>query len=64
MVKLGIVGGSSLVTFDPKDAFSEIGLEMKSTTSKTVTNQYGKVDLKIISLKGSNTMHTLIFMQR
>ena len=40
MVKLGVVGGSSLVTFDPKDAFDVIGLRIGSNKSKTVTTPW------------------------
>lgn len=63
-MKLGIVGGSSLVTFDPKDEFKTIGLQIASSTKKTVNTEYGKVDLKFLELTGSGGNHTLIFMQR
>ena len=65
MVRLGVVGGSSLVTFDPKDAFDVIGLKVDSKTSKTVTTPFGKVNLTFLELKGARGVaHTLIFMQR
>ena len=64
MVRLGIVGGSSLVSFDPTDEFDAIGLRIASTKQHAATNAYGAVDLKILELKGANASHTLIFMQR
>ena len=64
MVRLGIVGGSSLVSFDPTDEFDAIGLRIASTKQHVATNAYGAVDLKILELKGANASHTLIFMQR
>lgn len=64
MVRLGIVGGSSLVTFDPTNEFEGIGLKIASSTKKSVSTEYGKVDLKFMELKGSGGNHTLIFMQR
>ena len=63
-MRLGIIGGSSLVTFDPKNEFDAIGLKIASSTNKTVDTEYGKVNVKIMTLKGSGMEHTLIFMQR
>lgn len=63
MVRLGIVGGSSLVTFDPTDEFEGIGLKVASRSAKTVDTAYGKVQLKFLELEGTAS-HTLIFMQR
>lgn len=64
MVRLGVVGGSTLVSFDPTDEFDSIGLKIVETTSKVVETRYGEVGLKFLELEGSGGSHTLIFMQR
>lgn len=65
-MRLGIIGGSSLVTFDPKDAFGAIGLTVASTETLTAKNEYGSVRLKKIELanKDKKIVHTIFFMQR
>jgi len=63
MVRIGIVGGSSLVSFDPTNEFEGIGLKIASTTTKTVETEYGAVGMKVMELTGAAS-HTLIFMQR
>jgi len=63
-MRLGFIGGSSLVSFDPTDEFEVIGLKIASSTKTTVKTEYGEVDLKIMELSGSGGSHTLIFMQR
>ena len=64
MVVLGIVGGSSLVTFDPKHEFGSIGLDVTEASDVCVENAYGKVKMRRFELKGANAEHTLFFMQR
>ena len=63
-MRLGVVGGSSLVTFDPQNAFQEIGLRVASEEDLTQTTEYGKVFLRKVELKGDGVEHTIIFMQR
>lgn len=63
MVRIGIVGGSSLVNFDPTNEFEGIGLRIASRSTKTVETPYGPVSLKVMELAGSAS-HTLVFMQR
>jgi 5'-methylthioinosine phosphorylase len=64
MVRIGVVGGSSLVSFDPKNEFDAIGLKIASSKEKVVKTKYGDVKLKFLELKGKGGEHTLIFMQR
>ena len=70
MVVLGVVGGSSLVKFDPKDSFEAIGLAVASKQDITVDTDYGKVKLHRVELsakggkKGGAPAHTIYFMQR
>lgn len=64
-MKLGVIGGSSLVTFDPGSAFKAIGLEVVASETITVQNKWGTVHLKKFELaKGGAAVHTLYFMQR
>jgi hypothetical protein len=63
-MRLGIVGGSSLVTFDPKSAFGVIGLTVTKKEDITAKTAYGDVQLKSFTLEGNGASHTLIFMQR
>ena len=64
-MKLAVIGGSSLVTFDPQDAFSGIGLTVASRSDEKVETSYGEVHLKKFELTGAGGLkHTLYFMQR
>ena len=63
-MRLGVIGGSSLVTFDPKDEFGAIGLEIVDKSEVEVTTSYGTVKLRKYELKGANAAHTIFFMNR
>ena len=52
-MKLGVVGGSSLVSFDPTDEFAAIGLTISSKKDITVETPHGKVRLRIVELTGA-----------
>ena len=62
-MKLGVVGGSSLVSFDPTDEFAAIGLTISSKKDITVETPHGKVRLRIVELTGAAS-HTIVFVQR
>jgi len=64
MVRIGIVGGSSLLDFDPTDEFKSIGLSIVSNQSKEVTNEHGSAQLKVIQLASTRALanpHAALF---
>lgn len=63
-MRLGVVGGSSLVSFDPTNEFSVIGLEITEDTRFVATTSYGDVKLRKFELSGAGVKHTIFFMQR
>lgn len=64
-MKLAVIGGSSLVTFDPAGAFEPIGLKVVSSKDVTVETPHGAVQLRKFELSGSGDLsHTIYFMQR
>lgn len=64
-MKLAVIGGSSLVKFDPENAFGPIGLKVASSEDLTVKTEYGDVQLRKFELSGSGDVsHTIYFMQR
>ena len=54
-MRLGIIGGSSLTTFDPKDAFGVLGLESTERAEIVATTEYGEVHLTKYELGGAAT---------
>ena len=64
MVVLGVIGGSSLVKFDPTHEFGIIGLQVAGKEDVTAKTAHGEVHLQKIELEGGGAKHTLIFMQR
>ena len=63
-MRLGVIGGSSLVTFDPKDEFAAIGLKIVESCEVESTNSYGTVKLRKYELAGDGASHTIFFMNR
>lgn len=64
-MKLAVIGGSSLVKFDPENAFAEIGLKVASSEDLNVETTYGEVHLRKFALSGEGDVaHTIYFMQR
>ena len=63
-MKLAVIGGSSLVTFDPGTAFGEIGLSVASSENLTCENKWGTVYIKKFELAKEGVQHTIFFMQQ
>jgi purine nucleoside phosphorylase len=63
-MKLGVVGGSSLVTFDPEKTFGVIGLEVVSEKDIVAKTSHGDVKLRQFDLAGGGVSHSIIFIQR
>jgi len=64
-MRLGVVGGSSLVKFDAAAYFKGVAgwkfVSQKDTVAKT---EFGPVDLREVELSENGEKHTIIFMQR
>lgn len=63
-MRLAVIGGSSLTSFDPKNEFAIIGLEVTENKNIVEKTKFGEVHLRVIELKGKGIQHTIIFMQR
>jgi purine nucleoside phosphorylase len=64
-MRLGVVGGSSLVKFDAESYFKGVAgwtyISQKDTVAKT---EHGPVKLREVEVKNGSEKHTIIFMQR
>ena len=63
-MRLGVVGGSSLTSFDPTTEFEVIGLKIVDASEITQETSYGAVKMKKFELDGGGQHHTIVFMQR
>ena len=64
-MRLGIVGGSSLVKMDLSDEFACIGLKVAEAKAFVHKTPYGAVHMKRFELKGKGAVaHSIIFIQR
>ena len=63
VMKLGVIGGSSLVTFDPQTAFAVIGLQIAEKSDIIIETTYGNVNMRKFVLTGDGH-HTIFFIQR
>jgi len=63
-MRLAVIGGSSLTTFDPTTEFEVIGLQVVEVKNIVEKTEFGDVHLRVIELKGTDIQHTIIFMQR
>ncbi len=64
MMRLGIIGGTGLVSMNLDERFGEVGIRVVRKDSISATTPYGSVPLTCITLDDKGVEKELIFLQR
>ena len=64
MMRLGIIGGTGLVSMNLDERFGEVGIRVVRKDSISVSTPYGSVPLTCISIDDQGVEKELIFLQR